>query len=242
MMNALVRALKPLLLAVLRLHLSAPHLPEGTALVRHLKPADAWLGLRYAGVFVGIIPQLGGLAVATAVISATQQQQGALIALGFGFVFSLVGLAVALVITRIDFELRHYLVGDRSLRVSEGALIRREVTLSYANVQNLEVVQGPLERLFRIKSLMVSTAGGEHVTGRASTHQVTLAGLSDADQVRELILGMVKKQRDEGLGEPVGPTAAGSPTDAALLLEIRDAAVTLRDAARSFEMPIAARR
>ena len=49
-----------------------------------------------------------------------------------------------MVTTRVDFELRHYLVGDRSLRVAQGAWTREEVTLSYANVQNIEVNQGPL--------------------------------------------------------------------------------------------------
>jgi membrane protein YdbS with pleckstrin-like domain len=233
-MSALVALLKPLLMPLLKLNTTPPHLPEGVALVRHLKPADAWLGLRYAYVLFRTLPTLLGLSFVLVVSTAAPKMPPpAKIVIGVVMGLTVVGLLLALVTARIDFELRHYLVGDRSLRVSHGAFIRREVTLSYANVQNLEVLQGPLERLFNIKSLMVSTAGGgEQAPGQASTHQVVLAGISDADAVRTLILDMVKGQRDQGLGEPAAPAGHGVDLDPGLLKEVRDAAVALREAAR----------
>jgi membrane protein YdbS with pleckstrin-like domain len=236
MMSAFVGLLKPLLMPLLKLKTEPPHLPEGVALVRHLKPADAWLGLRYANVLLQAVPQLAGLSVALLVVTAARSATkevppgvGALLAVVLGL--SAIGLLIALATARIDFELRHYLVGDRSLRVSHGAWTRREVTLSYANVQNLEVLQGPLERIFGIKSLMVSTAGGEQVAGRPSSHQVVLAGIADADAVRALILDMVKQQRDQGLGEATAAQGHGGGLEAKLLEEVRDAAVALKEAA-----------
>jgi membrane protein YdbS with pleckstrin-like domain len=229
MMSALVALLKPVLMPLLKIKTTPPHLPEGVELVRHLKPADAWLGLRYAGVLLRTVPQLLALSFFLTLSTAAAPRPTTIIVVVV-LVGVIIGLAIALVTQRIDFELRHYLVGDRSLRVSMGAFIRREVTLSYANVQNLEVMQGPLERAFGIKSLMVSTAGGAQVAGRPSSHQVVLAGIADADAVRTLILDMVKQQRDQGLGEPV---TAPSTNDATLLAEVRDAALALRDAARA---------
>jgi membrane protein YdbS with pleckstrin-like domain len=234
MMSALVALLKPVLMPLLRLNTAPPHLPEGVTLVRHLKPADAWLGLRYAGVLMGTVPQLVIVSIGITAASAADQRPAViLIAVVFGLL--VIGTAVTLVTTRIDFELRHYLVGDRSLRVVEGAILRREVTLSYANVQNLEVTQGPLERLFGIRSLVVSTAGG-NAAATGAGHQVTLAGITDADAVRTLILDMVKRQRDQGLGEAASPHPSGG-LDPMILGDIRDAAVALREAARGRNRP-----
>ena len=105
------------------------------------------------------------------------------------------------------------------------------MTLSYANVQNIEVNQGPLERIFGFKSLTISTAGADTTPGKENSHLVTLVGLQDADELRALILGMLKNQRDSGLGEP----GAQAPTGPSVgrLVEIKQAALALRDAARA---------
>jgi membrane protein YdbS with pleckstrin-like domain len=139
-------------------------------------------------------------------------------------------IGLALVTVRVDFELRHYLVGDRSLRVAQGAWKREEVTLSYANVQNLEVTQGPIERLFGFRCLTISTAGAEATPGGENSHLVKLVGLENADEVRALILGMLKHQRDSGLGEPSAAPSVSLNT--VKLEEIKRAALALRDLAR----------
>lgn len=232
MISAFVRWVQPLFLPLLKLKLTPPHLPEGVTLVRHLRPAEAWLGLKYAGALIGTLFQLFVLTAAFAGALVARQTE-VIVALGFAIALLLFIIAFTLVTTRIDYELRHYLIGDRSLRVSQGALVRREVTLSYANVQNIEVLQGPLERLFGIKSVTVSTAGGSAQPGQHDAHHAVIAGITDADAVRELILGMVKQQRDSGLGEAQHAAADGraGALDAKLLSEVRDAAVALRDAA-----------
>lgn len=229
-MELLLRLLKPLFLPLLKLDLSAPHLPEGSSLVRSLKPSEQWLAYRYLQTLFGFLNQFIGVGIAVIAAVAKLRGWGLVIALGiFAVEAFLIGLA--LVVTRVDFELRHYLVGDRSLRVAQGAWTREEVTLSYANVQNIEVNQGPLERLFGFKSLTISTAGADTTPGKENSHLVTLVGLQDADEVRALILGMLKQQRDSGLGEPGTHAAPSSPLVLSRLNEIRAAAVALRDAA-----------
>jgi len=229
-MELLLRLLKPLFLPLLKLDLTAPHLPEGSSLVRSLKPSEQWLAYRYLQTLFGFLNQFIGVGIAVIAAVAKLRGWGLVIALGiFAIEAFLIGLA--LVVTRVDFELRHYLVGDRSLRVAQGAWTREEVTLSYANVQNIEVNQGPLERLFGFKSLTISTAGADTTPGKENSHLVTLVGLQDADEVRALILGMLKHQRDSGLGEPGAQVQSGSPLLLSRLNEIRAAAVALRDAA-----------
>ncbi len=232
-MELLLRLLKPFFLPLLKLDLAAPHLPEGTSLVRSLKPSDKWLAYRYLQTLFGFLNQFVGVGIA--VIAAVAKLRGWGVAIGLGvFAVEAFLIGLALVTTRVDFELRHYLVGDRSLRVAQGAWKREEVTLSYANVQNIEVNQGPLERLFGFKSLTISTAGADTTPGAENSHLVTMVGLQDADELRSLILGMLKEQRDSGLGEPQAQVAA---TSSGLVLgrlnEIKAAALALRDATRS---------
>ncbi len=229
-MDTLLKLLKPLFLPLLKVDFTPPHLPEGSSLVRSLKPSEKWLGYRYLQTMFGFLNQFVGFGIAIIALMAKLKGWGvALALLLFAVEFFVIGLA--LVTTRVDFEVRHYLVGDRSLRVAQGAWKKEEVTLSYANVQNLEVTQGPLERLFGFKSLTISTAGSDNTPGAENSHLVTLVGLENADELRGLILNMLKQQRDTGLGEPMA-TPVELPSQR--LLEIRDAALSLREAAARF--------
>ncbi|MEW6432323.1 MAG: PH domain-containing protein [Myxococcota bacterium] len=229
-METLLGLLRPIFLPLLKLNLAPPHLPEGSTLVRHLRPSSAWLAYRYLQTLFGLLNQFIGVGVMAVIFVTKLGKGGVLLALLLAVIeFFVVGLA--LVVARVDYELRHYLVGDRSLRVAQGAWRREEVTLSYANVQNIEVMQGPLERLFGFKSLTVSTAGSDGSPQDDASHLVTLVGLENADELRELILGMLRRRKDSGLGDTAPkPTAA---LDLVRLREVRDAAVALRDAARA---------
>ena len=236
MIALLVKILRPIYLPLLKLQLNAPHLPEGSTLVRELKPEAGWLTLRYLGVLFGSAGPLVGAAVTSTLLIATLHEKGAVAAALIALlVFGVIGFG--LVATRVDYELRHYLVGDKSLRVSHGALVRREVTLSYANIQNVEVTQGPLEGLFKIKTLTISTAGGSAAPGTVNLHEARLEGLKNAEEVKQLILGMLKGHKDAGLGEPVD-AAHSAGLDTAALEEVRTAASNLRNVAESLAVSV----
>ncbi len=105
---------------------------------------------------------------------------------------------------RIDYDMRYYIVTDRSLRVREGAFIVKEKTITYANVQNMRVVQGPLLRAFGIWHLNVDTAGGGggQKEGGGGLHRVRMAGIENAHEVRDLVLGHLRIHgRSAGLGD-----------------------------------------
>jgi membrane protein YdbS with pleckstrin-like domain len=230
-METLVGWLRPLFLPLLKLSLDPPHLPEGSSLVRALKPTEQWLAYRYLAALLGLLyPTVAAGAAAVALVVA-QPRYGwigafLLVAVEVGMIgFSLVAI-------RVDYELRHYLVGDRSLRVVQGAWKREEVTLSYANIQNIEVTQGPVERLFGFKSLTISTAGSDAPTaaGHGLGHSAAMKGLADAEELKRLILDMLRGQKDSGLGDAHGHELHDLPL--ARLEEVLKAAVALRDAAR----------
>jgi membrane protein YdbS with pleckstrin-like domain len=145
---------------------------------------------------------------------------------------------------RIDYDMRYYVVTDRSLRIRQGALLIDESTFTFANVQNLKIHQGPVERLLGLSNLVVETAGGAGggAEGRGQTpfrrgHEGRLRGVANAREVRDQILKLLKRYRDAGLGDPedrhraapVSPPAGGlSPQGLARLREVRDELRQLR--------------
>ena len=240
MIGAVVGLLKPVYAPLLRLKLEAPHLPEDSGAVQVLKPSEKYLTYQY----VKTIPVLGHgtlVIVGLLIAALTMKEHNAIplaIALGVGLLYAAIW-GFALVAARLDWELRHYVIGDRSLRVRQGALTTEEVTLSYANVQNVEVTQGPIERLLGFSSVKVTTAGAStSEPGQKTSHGADLTGLVNATEIRELILKRMRAQKDTGLGDlddkhPKALTEAHAGMSVARLEEVLEAARALRRAAES---------
>jgi len=113
------------------------------------------------------------------------------------------------------------------------------MTVNFANIQNISISQGPLQRLLRISDLRVDTAGGG---GAASArghnisqnlHTAWFRGVEDANQVRELIQARLHQLKDSGLGdheELPHPLPAPSPDFLAALRAVHAEAASLRTA------------
>src|SRR5262245_41069623 len=114
---------------------------------------------------------------------------------------------VAYVGLHLRYDTTWYVLTDRSLRIRRGIWVIRETTITFENVQNVEIAQGPVQRYFGIADVRVQTAGGvstksSHGGERTSTgHLGILQGLDNAEAVRDLILDRVKRNRTAGLGD-----------------------------------------
>jgi membrane protein YdbS with pleckstrin-like domain len=117
---------------------------------------------------------------------------------------------------RLDFELRWYVVTDRSLRIRRGLWSVQEITMSFANLQQVMVSQGPVQRLLGIADVRLESAGGgrnthdPHETQTESMHTGIFHGVDNATEVRDLILTRLRSFRETGLGDP--DEAQHSPT------------------------------
>lgn len=153
---------------------------------------------------------------------------------GYGLLVATIGgLLLKYFLIRLEFDMRYYVVTDRSLRIREGALRIDESTFTFANVQNLRIQQGPLERLLGFANVIVETAGGQTGEGKERSpfgagHRGVLRGIANAAEVRDQILRLLKQYRDAGLGDPEdrrghpGPQSLVSDEAAERLREIRD--------------------
>jgi uncharacterized membrane protein YdbT with pleckstrin-like domain len=120
---------------------------------------------------------------------------------------------ISLATVRLDYEMRWYKVTDRSLRIREGVFLVREMTMTFANIQNISVAQGPLQRLFGIADLKVDSAGGGGggaleakgdifgQTKRFNMHTAFFRGVDNAEEIKTLMLERQRGARDAGLGD-----------------------------------------
>lgn len=232
------RVIRDRLLRWLDVTPGAPDPPAGThASVQVFRASPRFLRYRLIGLAVGggvVLIVLSLVAVGTALAG----ERAGLFASLFAAVPVLAVLGLVYAGVRIDYEVRHYVVTDRSLRVREGAWTVREKTVSFANVQNLKVTQGPLQRAFGIADLRVETAGGgggagPHGTGGGG-RALTVAGVEDAAEIRDLVGSYVRRHGDAGLGDPDderpalhAPLAVGPASEG-----LRDALVQVLEEAR----------
>jgi membrane protein YdbS with pleckstrin-like domain len=133
--------------------------------------------------------------------------------------FLLLRALFSLAVLRLEYEKRWYIVTDRSLRVREGVISVREMTVTFANIQNVAVMQGPIQRVLGLADLQVETAGG----GSANTNQKQIGpnlhvawfrGIDNAEEVKVLIHDRLRKLKDAGLGDHddhASPHAAATP-------------------------------
>lgn len=146
-------------------------------------------------------------------VDTTRTPEWVIWLLQIGEVFGIIALAFQAItgwlLVRLDFELRWYMLSDRAIRIREGIVTVREKTVALANVQNIAVRQGPLQRLLGIADVEVNTAGGggkssEEQKGGAGEqmHVAWFRGVENAEEIRDLVREGVRRQRDAGLGDP----------------------------------------
>jgi len=172
-----------------------------------------------AGILVGIV------VIRNISLDATLQR--VLLAIEVIVVTSfVVQLVLSYFLLRLDFEMRWYIVTDRSLRIREGILNLREKTITFANIQNITVRQGPIQRLLGLSDLEVSTAGGggsrsephQKHGPKEDLHTGYFRGVNNAEDIRRTIREGVQHSKGAGLGDSEDDLAvhAGEGSDSAV--------------------------
>jgi membrane protein YdbS with pleckstrin-like domain len=232
--------LKGILLPLLKVPSGPPAAPPGHAdgeFLKTFRASPAYLNYRlFYWSLYAVAWSLGVLVAAVFLLIALGGWGVPLVILVVAFAVLKAG--VLYVTTRLDYEMRWYILTERSLRLREGVWTIRELTLTFANVQNVHVLQGPVERIFGFSNIMLETAGGgsgQKEQRLVDPHRAVLRGIENPTEVRELILSLLRRYKTAGLGDKedriIGHDVNGSRLGTAsleLLTEIRDAARLLR--------------
>lgn len=203
--------------------------PDGES-VASFRPAEGflrylkfqfWIGL----VVIDVLILIGWLAITAAVPIL-----GAILAIP-ALLLAVVPDIVAYVAIHLRYDTTWYVMSHRSLRLRRGIWVIHETTITFENVQNVAVNQGPLQRWFGIADVRVETAGGggseahEAKSGLSLSHRGLIEGVADAPRIRDLLLARLRQSKHAGLGDEPSVTATAArwtPAHRQLLREIRD--------------------
>ncbi|MBY0502938.1 MAG: PH domain-containing protein [Bryobacteraceae bacterium] len=153
-----------------------------------------------------------------------------------GVALVLAGAPFTFFLQRLNYRLRWYIVTDRSLRIRSGIWSVEELTMTFANIQDLGVTAGPLQGWLGLADVEVRSAGGgtpgPHGE-KSPKHAARFEGVDNAEALRDLIVERLRQYRDAGLGDGdhhAPPEAA--PVDAAqrVLAEARALRAALTEA------------
>jgi uncharacterized membrane protein YdbT with pleckstrin-like domain len=234
------------IVALFRVPPEPPTLPSSGEAVRSIRPSAGYLRYLKCLFWVAVLP--GDIApfLIWLAISIAFPIAGAILVVPLVVVL-IAPDVIAYVGLHLRYDTTWYVFTDRSIRIRRGIWVIHETTITFENVQNVEVAQGPVQRYFGIADVMVKTAGGgasqrgSHGGEKSSdAHVGILQGLDDAETVRDLILDRVRRSRTAGLGDEHATTPAHadhaprsgySTAHVAVLREIRDQARRLAELA-----------
>jgi uncharacterized membrane protein YdbT with pleckstrin-like domain len=139
----------------------------------------------------------------------------------------------------LGFDTTWYVLTDRALRIRRGVWTIHETTITFENVQNVKITQGPFQRLFGFSDLVIETAGGGGGGPRQqlehSSHVGLLQGVEAPTVLREQIMERVRASRSAGLGDehdteqhPASAPTSWSPAHLEALREIAAHVARLR--------------
>lgn len=94
-----------------------------------------------------------------------------------------------------------YHLNDTEMTWKRGVFFRKTGIVPYNRITNVDIVQGPVMRLFGISHLKIETAGGG---ASKSSAEIQLEGISDPEPLRQLIMDFVRGQK---------PAAAATGTE-----------------------------
>lgn len=249
---------RPILIKILRLP-PEPPAPFGEyESVRVFRAAPNYFTYRLVlwgiGRTVAFAMLVGGVIFSATALRAWFENQPALLMIVavleiFAVISFFFYLGVSFLTLRLDYEMRWYKVTDRSLRIREGVMSVREMTMTFANIQNIKITQGPIQRLLGISDLMVQTAGGGGVVTSDSheggvlfnMHVGYFRGVDNAEEVLALMQERLRKQRTAGLGDSDDVEQDEGETEAPQS-NLLDAARAMLEEARAMRLAAESRR
>jgi len=184
-----------------------------------------WRLFMWAAAQLGVITLIGMFAFAILKAQTKMSPLGVFLsdAVGIAALLAyLVFLVISYQLQRLNYELRWYIVTDRSIRIRSGIWSVDEITMTFANIQDLRISAGPLQLWLGLADLVVSSAGGGAAKGTGphaeSGHTALFAGIENAAATRDLMVERLKHYRDAGLGDRTEKPVMGLDAAAAELL------------------------
>lgn len=229
---------RSLVLAALRVP-PAPKAPEGSPeSVMTFRAGRNFFYLQFFNWFMQILGVLAGVFVLYAFTWKYVQMAPVYVhyMVIAGEVLGLLGVGLASPFTFLamkwQYELRWYIVTDRSLRIRRGVWDVEELTMTFANIQEIRIQAGPVRKLLGLADVEVHAAGGGGAgkDGHQRSHKALFEGVDNANVIRDLLVERLRMYRESGLGEKAARHVDSRVPLLNGLAAVRDQARLLRSA------------
>jgi membrane protein YdbS with pleckstrin-like domain len=201
--------------------------------LQSFRPADGYLRYLKLQFWLSILPTeifivIGWFSVMAASTAAGRSWIG-ILAAPIAILLGTVPQLLAYLGLHLRYDTTWYVLSERSLRIRSGIWTINEATITFENIQNVTVESGPIERIFGIGNVIVDTAGGSaggktaHGKESSNLHRGEISGVSNAAEIRQLILSRLSLSKVAGLGDEESHATPGWTAEhLAVLREIRD--------------------
>lgn len=101
-----------------------------------------------------------------------------------------------------------YTFTESEILVERGVLWKHRSIVPYNRITNVDIRQGPVQRLVRLWDIHVQTAGYNVYGGGATVAEAYLQGIRNAEEVREFVMSMIRRLKPvavEAGAETVSP-------------------------------------
>jgi putative membrane protein len=130
------------------------------------------------------------------------------------------GFPILLLYNYFRFQTLRFELDAEGITVRWGILFRREVSLTYARIQDIHLSSNIVERWLGLAKVQVQTASGN------AAAEVTIEGLQAFEAMRDFLYTKMKGARDRTLSTAAGHTA--TPSEDALTATLREVAAEVR--------------
>ena len=120
------------------------------------------------------------------------------------------GIIILLPLRYFRYRTLTYVFDAEGVTVRWGILFRREISLTYARIQDIHLVSNVIERWLGLGRVQIQTASGQ------SSAEMTIEGLSDCEEVRDELYRRMRgargtRKRSDAIDAPEAPAmiAAG---------------------------------
>lgn len=132
---------------------------------------------------------------------------------------------IPLIYLHFRYQTMRYEFDEEGISMSWGLLFRRQVTLTYARIQDIHLTSNIVERWLRLARIQIQTASA------SATAEMTLEGLHEFELVRDFLYTRMRGVR--------APAAAGAAAEAApadtVASALREVAAELRAVREALE-------
>lgn len=134
---------------------------------------------------------------------------------------------VPLIYLYFRYHTMRYDFDDEGISMRWGILFRREITLTYARIQDIHLTSNLLERWLKLARIQIQTASA------SASAEMTIEGLHEFEAVRDFLYSKMRGVRSGGGEAPAPVQSASSEHDLAAAL--REVAAELRAVREALE-------